>query len=70
MAISTLTIQLKWENENIFQMLSQLDAGAVETILEMDENSHMPDVWDNYITGICTSYFKAKLAEIGAAMKA
>lgn len=70
MAVSTLTIQLKWENDNSFQVLSQLNAGDVITILEMDENDHLAKVWDNYITGICKSFFEQKLKEIGGEMKA
>ncbi len=70
MAIQTLTLQLKWENNNSFQMLSQLDSEEAQEILAMDENAHLPDVWDKYVTGICNNYFEKKLKEIGDAMKA
>ena len=70
MAIQTLTIQLKWENNNSFQMLSQLDSDPAMEIIKMDENNHLPDVWDTHVVGICTNFFNNKLSLIGDEMKA
>ena len=51
-------------------MLSQLDSDPVIEIIKMDENNHLPDVWDTHVVGICTNYFNNKLSLIGDEMKA
>jgi len=68
--MSTLEIELTWENNISFKMRARTDKGNWVTILETDENQHLASVWDNYVTGICKGYLETKLAQIGNEMKA
>jgi len=69
MAQQVREIKISWENNDSIKIESQLDSGGWETILEMDEDGHLGDLWAN-IQVILEKYFTAVLNVIGSEMKA
>ena len=70
MAAKTRLLKLQWENNVSFKAETKLDDGGWILVLEIDENNHLANVWDNEITGVVTKFLASKLAEIGIEMKA
>ena len=68
MAISKLTIDLKWENDNSFGMTSKEGDEEKKTVIRMDENTHLPALWAD-VTKICYNYLHKVLEQIGNKMK-
>lgn len=68
MAISKLTIDLKWENDNFFEVTAKKDDEEKKTVIRMDENTHLPALWVD-ITKICANYLHKVLEQIGNEMK-
>ena len=68
MAVTTLTLQIKYENENYFELKSQLNSEDAKTIVRIDENGHLGLLWDN-CQSLCENYFSKELKDIGIIMK-
>jgi len=68
MAVSKIEIELKWENEEFFEMTAKPDSGDGNIVFRMDENTHLPALWSD-ITKVCSNYFKKVMEEIGNEMK-
>lgn len=70
MASKTRLIRLVWENDNSFIMDSKLDDAAYITVIKIEENGHLPELWDEGVATVCKKYFETELDIIGAEMKA
>ena len=70
MAAQVRLIRLAWENEANFKMDTKLDDGEWTTIISVDENGFLDQLWDSGIATVCTKYFETALNIIGTEMKA
>jgi len=68
MAETILEFKFSYENDATFKLQKQDNGGGWETIIEIDENTHISDVW-SYIKGICTKTFELEIDIIGNIMK-
>lgn len=68
MAAKELELTLKWENGVSFEMTTKRDAEAVSTVVKLDENGQIANLWPN-IHKICQTFFLAELTTIGTEMK-
>ena len=62
------TIKLIWQNNVGFTMETKLDETPWITILDVDENGEIPELWEN-IQKVCEKYFIRKITDIGNEMK-
>lgn len=69
MADTVRLIRLSWENGVGFKLDTKLDAGSYITILEMDENGNITQLWPS-VQQLCEKYFKEAVTVVGTAMKA
>lgn len=69
MAGSELEIKLSWENGVSFEMTTKRDAGDVSTVVKIDENGQIKEIWPN-VQGICQTFFGTQINNIGTEMKA
>ena len=69
MATSTYLIQLNWENGVGFEMKTQLNGGAIVTIISSDENNHYAANRKS-IESICEVAFARMLKTIGDELEA
>jgi len=69
MAQKVRLIRLAWENGVGFKMDTKLDEGAYTTVIEIEENGHIKDLWESGIEIVCTKYFEKELDSIGSEMK-
>ena len=70
MAAQIRLIRLTWENDVNFKMDTKLDDGEYVTIIEIDENGHLNQLWDAGVATVCKKYFETELDSIGTEMKA
>ena len=68
MAESTLEFLFSYENGATFKLQKQANDGGYETVIEVDENTHISDVW-TYIKSVCTKTFELEIDTIGNVMK-
>lgn len=68
MAVSELEIVFKWENGASFEMTQKKDGGDVKTVVQLDENGQIKELWPS-VQSICQTYFLTELKTIGDAMK-
>ncbi len=68
MAEQVRLIRLTWENSVSFKMESKLDEGSYLTIIEMDENGHIAQLWPP-AQQLCEKYFERTVTDIGTDMK-
>ncbi len=69
MAASVLDLKFTWENNVNFELLARWDAGTWATIIDIDENAHLSDVWPS-VEAICKKFLEGELLTIGREMKA
>lgn len=69
MAAQVRLIRLTWENGVSFKMDTKLDAESYVTILEMDENGNIAQLWAS-AQQLCEKYFEATITGVGNDMKA
>ncbi len=62
-------IRLTWENDESFKMDTKLDDESYITILEMDENGNIAQLWE-HAGKLCKKYFDTQIDHIGTEMKA
>ena len=62
------TIKLIWQNGVGFTMETKLDETPWITIIDVDENGEIPELWEN-IQKVCEKYFIRKITDIGNEMK-
>ena len=63
-----LTLEFEWENENKFEVTAKLNDEDTITIIEMQENGFIGELWTG-IEGIMHTYLAHQLKNIGDAMK-
>lgn len=63
-----LELLLSWENNIGFSMTFKKNTEPVKTILQMDENGKVSELWP-HIERVCKEFLKLKLTEIGQDMK-
>lgn len=68
MAESELEIIFKWENNVSFEMTTKRDAGDISTVVQLDENGHIKELWPS-VQSICQTFFSKELKTIGDEMK-
>lgn len=66
MSTSTIMIQLQWENNIAFQMVTN-ELGAGNIIVKAEENSNFEQFW-SAIKATCILYMNQKLDTIGKEM--
>lgn len=66
--VSKINLIIRWENDNFFEMKSKKDDEETQTIIRMDENAHLNNLWGS-VTKICSSYMDKILGQIGDEMK-
>ena len=64
-----ILMKLAWQNGTGFTMTSKEGADAIKTIIYIDENGFISDLWP-HTQAICEGYLKKELNRIGAEMKA
>ena len=69
MAATEILMKLAWENEVGFTMTAKEGTGAIETVVDIDENGFISDLWP-HAQAICEDYLKKELNRIGSEMKA
>lgn len=70
MAGKELVLKFKWENKESFQLTSKLDQGETITILSLEENSCLAEIWDIGVKPTIMAYIELEVGKIGADMKA
>jgi len=70
MAEKVRLIRLSWENDISFEMQTKCDGGSWITIVKMDENGCLQQLWEAGIASVCRKYFEGQINTIGAEMKA
>ncbi len=68
MAETTLDYKFSYENGATFKLQQQHGIERWETVIEIDENSHIADIWDS-IKAICMKTFELEVDTIGKIMK-
>ncbi len=68
MAEQVRLVRLTWENEVGFKMDTKIDAGSYITIIEMDENGNIAQLWP-FAQQLCEKYFEKTITGIGTEMK-
>ena len=61
-------IKLTWENNDEFKMETQLNDEGWLTIIEMDENGDISQLWE-HAGKLCKRYFETQVDFIGGVMK-
>ncbi len=69
MAEQVRLVRLTWENGEGFKVDTKLDAGAYVTIIEMDENGNIAQLWP-HAQKLCETYFERIVTDVGTEMKA
>ena len=64
-----ILMKLAWENGVGFTMTAKEGAAKVLTVIDIDENGFISDLWP-HAQAICEDYLKKELNRIGAEMKA
>ena len=60
---------LSWENNVGFILTAKKNSGPVKTIVSMDENGKIGELW-SAAQQLCITYISAELKSIGLEMKA
>lgn len=69
MAETTLDFRFAYENNASFKLQKRDNDESWETVIELDENTHISDVW-TYVKSICEKTFELEVDAIGVVMKA
>ena len=69
MAATEILMKLAWENGVGFTMTSKEGVAKVLTVVDIDENGFISDLWP-HTQAICEDYLKKELNRIGSEMKA
>ena len=69
MAATEILMKFAWENGEGFTMTSKENDDAVLTVVDIDENGYMSELWP-HTQSMCEDYVKKELNRIGAEMKA
>ncbi|KKN74732.1 hypothetical protein LCGC14_0387740 [marine sediment metagenome] len=64
----TRLIRLTWENDVQFKMDTKLNDEDWLTIIEMDENGNISQLWE-HAGALCKKYFETQVDFIGGVMK-
>ena len=64
----TLKITFDWENDNFFEMTSKEDEAEKISVIRIEENAHIDDMWLPVSTA-CKSFVGTEIDKIGAEMK-
>jgi len=62
-----LSIDIKWENDNYFEVSAKKDSGGKFIVIRNDENTHLLDIWPN-VEKSCIQYIRAILKNIKSDM--
>ena len=68
MAGEELELTFNWENTKSFQMTAKKTGKDVLTVIKMDENGQIDQLWP-HLENICKQYLDQELKAIGKAMK-
>ncbi len=69
MAETILDYKFSYENGATFKLQQQHGTDGWETVIEIDENTHISEIWDS-IKSICMKTFELEVDTIGNVMKA
>ena len=69
MAADVRLVRLSWENGVQFKLDTKLNDGSYITIMEMDENGDIAQLWE-HAGKLCKKYFETQIDSIGGVMKA
>ena len=67
--MNELILEIKWENNNKFEVTSTRDGGSPITILTVEENGCIAELWAG-IEGLMHTFLTQQLKHIGEEMKA
>ena len=68
MADTKIELELKWDNNDFFELTSKENDGEVITIISMEENACIAKLWDN-VQALVITYVAHLLDRIGKEMK-
>jgi len=69
MADTKVELELKWNNNEFFELTSKENDGEPITIIKVEENACIVKLWDN-IQALAVTYVAHLLERIGNEMKA
>ena len=68
MAATTLNFYFEYENDVSFKLSKKHDSGDWITVVEVEENAHISDLWP-YLASLCKKDFEIETDAIGVVMK-
>ena len=67
MAETKIELEIKWENNKVFQVLARENGGEIKIVVKAEENGDLTTLWSAF-TDVMERYIKTLMARIGKEM--